>query len=133
MMTDSIADLLTRVRNAQRAGHKVVHVRASRMAERVLGVLQKEGFIESFSQRDEETLKASEISVFLKYFSSGRPMISKARRVSRPGRRIYLPCEKLPRVDSGLGIAVVSTSQGVISDREARVKKIGGEVLALIG
>lgn len=133
MMTDSVADVLTRIRNAQRAGHKVVHVRASQMAERVLAVLQKEGFIESFENKEQGSSGHAEINVFLKYFSSGRPMISKARRVSRPGRRVYAPCEKLPRVDSGLGIAIVSTSQGVLSDREARHRKVGGEVLALIG
>jgi len=133
MLTDSIADILTRIRNAQRAGHKVVHVRASKMAERVLTVLQKEGFVDGFEIKTETAKKFPEISVFLKYFSSGKPMISKARRVSRPGKRVYAPFEKLPRVDSGLGIAIISTSQGVVSDREARYRKIGGEVLALIG
>lgn len=133
MLTDTIADVLTRIRNAQRAGHRSVAVRPSRMAERVLAVLQKEGFIDGFEQKAEGSSGHPEINVFLKYFSSGRPMISKARRVSRPGRRIYASVEKLPRVDSGLGIAIVSTSQGVLSDREARHRKIGGEVLALVG
>ena len=132
MMTDTIADVLTRVRNAQRAGHKVVVVRASQMTQRVLSVLQKEGFIDGFEQGTDKEGKP-EIHVFLKYFSSGRPMISKARRVSRPGRRIYASVERLPRIDSGLGIAIISTSQGVVSDREARQRKIGGEVLALVG
>lgn len=132
MLTDSIADLLTRIRNAQRASHKSVEVRASRMAERVLGVLQKEGFIESF-ERVEKEASHPVINVVLRYFSSGRPMIAKARRVSRPGRRVYVSVDRLPRLDSGLGIAIVSTSQGVVSDREARSRKVGGEVLALVG
>lgn len=132
-MTDSIADVLTRIRNAQRAGHKSVIVRASHMAERILTVLQKEGFVEGFERKEQGESGHPEISVYLKYFASGRPMISKARRVSKPGRRVYASVDKLPRVDSGLGIAIVSTSAGVVSDREARHRKIGGEVLALIG
>lgn len=133
MMTDTIADLLTRIRNAQRAGHKIVQVRFSKMNERILVVLQREGFIDGYEAKKADTIAALSYSVFLKYYNSGKPMISLARRVSKPGRRNYAKVRKLPRVHSGLGIAVVSTSQGLMSDREAQRKKIGGEVLALIG
>ena len=133
MLTDLVADLLTRIRNAQRAGHKVVDVRSSKMTERVLAVLQKEGFIESYEAGSGESAVDASYRVFLKYYSSGRPMIGNAKRVSRPGKRVYSKNEKLPRVHSGLGIAIVSTSQGVMSDREALRRKIGGEVIAIVG
>ena len=133
MLTDLVADLLTRIRNAQRAGHKIVAVKSSKMTERVLSVLQKEGFIESFEAKAGETLNESSFTVFLKYYSSGRPMVGSATRVSRPGKRIYVGSEKLPRVHGGLGIAIISTSQGVMSDREALRRKIGGEVIAVVG
>ena len=133
MLTDLVADLLTRIRNAQRAGHKIVDVKSSKMTERVLAVLQKEGFIESYEAKPGESLIDAHVTVFLKYYSSGRPMIASAKRMSRPGRRLYSPSEKLPRVHAGLGIAIISTSQGVMSDREALRRKIGGEVIAVVG
>ena len=132
MLTDLIADLLTRIRNAQRAGHKVADVRSSKMTERVLSVLQKEGFIESYEAKSSDSPTEAYYRVFLKYYSSGRPMIGTARRVSRPGKRVYTRSEKLPRVHAGLGIAIISTSQGVMSDREALRRKIGGEVVAVV-
>lgn len=133
MVNDPIADLLTRIRNAQRAGHKNVHVPASKMSERILAVLRKEGFIDGFEIKKNEGDPFSKYAVYLRYYSTGRPAISKADRVSTPGHRKYAPSTKLPKVYSGLGISVVSTSQGVMSDREARKRKIGGEVIALIG
>lgn len=131
MLTDSIADLLTRIRNAQRVGHRVVNVRPSKMNDRILAVLKEEGFIDAFENKKNDEGKTNTL-VHLRYFDSGRPVIQVARRVSKPGRRVYAEVTKLPRVASGLGIAIVSTSQGVISDREARKRKIGGEVLATI-
>ena len=133
MMTDTIADMLTRIRNAQRAGHKTVRVRASKMSHKMLDVLKSEGFITSFKQVKPEGEKFEQVDIFLKYFSSGAPVIKTARRISRSGQRIYCGSENLPKVHCGLGISVVSTSRGIMSDREARKKKLGGEVLAHIG
>lgn len=133
MVTDSIADLLTRIRNAQRAGHKLVNVSSSKMATRVLEVLKDEGFIASYKSAKKEGAKFETIDVHLKYFSSGAPVIGSAKRISTSGKRVYTAAEDLPRIHSGLGISIVSTSQGVMSDREARKRKIGGEVLAQIG
>ena len=133
MVTDSIADLLTRIRNAQRAGHKVVKVSSSKMATRILDVLKDEGFIGSYKIAKKDGERFESIDVHLKYYSSGAPVIGSAKRVSTSGKRIYTGSDKLPKIHSGLGISIVSTSQGVMSDREARKRKIGGEVLALIG
>ena len=133
MANDTIGDTLTRIRNAQIAGHKVVKVPVSKAAKSVLSVLKAEGFVDTFetAKLDDSTFEI--FNVFLKYYDNGTPMISIARRVSKPGQRQYRGVETLPRVASGLGISIVSTSQGVMSDREARKRKIGGEVLALVG
>jgi small subunit ribosomal protein S8 len=133
MITDPIADALTRIRNAQRAGHKSVSVRCSKMNLRLLQVLQSEGFISYFEKKDGEVAGQFNIEVGLKYFPTGEPLISKIKRVSRPGRRVYAGVGDLPKVDAGLGLTIVSTSEGVVSDRVARQRKIGGEVLALVG
>lgn len=132
MVTDSIADLLTRIRNGQRAGHKMVKVSSSKMTIRILDVLKEEGFIGSYkvSAPADDTFET--LDVHLKYYSSGAPVIGAAKRISTSGKRIYRSSEDLPKVHSGLGISIVSTSQGVMSDREARKRKIGGEVLAQI-
>ena len=132
MKTDSIADLLTRVRNAQRAGHKSVRVLKSNLGARVLEVLKVEGLIDHVETKMDAEDKFEEFEVFLKYYSSGQPAISLIRRVSKPGKRVYSGVTDIPRVESGLGISIVSTSQGVMSDREARRRKIGGEVLAVV-
>jgi small subunit ribosomal protein S8 len=132
MKTDSIADVLTRIRNAQRAGHKTVRVLKSTLAERVLEVLKTEGFIDHTESKMDVDDKFEEVEVFLKYYSTGQPAINSLARVSRPGRRIYAATTDIPRVEQGLGISIVSTSQGVMSDREARRRKIGGEVLAVV-
>jgi small subunit ribosomal protein S8 len=133
MVTDPIADLLTRIRNAQRAGHKSANVPASKMVERVLNILKSEGFIESFELKQDEETTFKHYNIWLKYYESGDPVIGMARRISKSGRRVYAGSDKLPRVSGGLGISIISTSQGVMSDREARKKKVGGEVIALIG
>lgn len=132
MVTDTIADVLTRIRNAQQVGHKLVHVPSSKMAKSVLAVLKTEGFIDTFEAAENDESGFPILKVFLKYYESGTPVISTARRVSKPGQRQYRGVGKLGRVHSGLGISIISTSQGVMSDREARKRKIGGEVLALI-
>ncbi|MCB0317629.1 MAG: 30S ribosomal protein S8 [Bdellovibrionales bacterium] len=130
MRTDPIADLLTRVRNAQRVGHKVVRVPLSNVSKSILDVLKEEGFIESYQQVSAG--KFEELEISLKYYNRGRPAITLARRISSPGRRAYSSVKELPKVHCGLGISIVSTSQGVMSDRAARSKNIGGEVLALV-
>lgn len=132
MITDPIADLLTRVRNAQRAGHKSVRVRGSKMARSVLEVMKSEGFITYIEDKKDAAGKFDELEVGLKYFQSGDPVMGDIRRISKPGRRQYLPCDQLPQIHCGLGSAIVSTSQGVLSAREAMKRKIGGELLATI-
>lgn len=132
MMTDPIADLLTRIRNAQMRRHRAVSVLCSSAAERVLTVLKEEGFIAGFEKRVSQESVCGHFEVVLKYLPSGRPGISSSTRVSKPGRRIYVKAQKLPKVHCGLGMAIVSTSQGVFSDREARRRGVGGELLAYI-
>lgn len=132
MINDHISDMITRIRNGQRAGHRSVLVTSSKFNKSVLEVMKKEGLIEGFESVTPESGPAS-IRVGLKYYSSGRPVISRATRVSRPGCRKFSTAERLPRVSSGLGIAVVSTSKGVMADHEARKLRVGGEVIALFG
>ena len=132
MVTDPVADLLTRIRNAQRAKHYSVKILLSKMAERILAVLKEEGFIEDFARKTEEGSKSEQLEVVLKYYSDGEPMIQQARRMSTPGRRIYAKQNEIHQVHHGLGISIISTSEGVISDRTARKNKIGGEILASV-
>ena len=131
MMVDIVSDFFTRVRNAQKVGHRSVRVRASKMVEGVLKVLKTEGFVESFEKASSEVEKA-QFLVVLKYYGKGEPLIKRARRVSTPGCRVYTPSDKLPRVKSGLGICILSTSKGVMGDRDARAQGVGGEVIALV-
>lgn len=132
MINDHVSDMITRIRNGQRVGHRSVVVTASKLNKSVLEVLKREGLIEGF-EAAEDANKRPAIKVALKYYASGRPVIARAERVSRPGCRKYFEMEKLPKVSSGLGIAIVSTSKGVMTDHEARKSRIGGEVIALIG
>lgn len=129
--SDPIADMLTRIRNAQQARKTSVSIRASSVAANIAQVLQDEGYIASYQQLGE---KASErtISVELKYTGAKEPVITSIKRVSRPGLRIYKPKQSLPQVMSGLGIAIISTSKGVISDTKARELGVGGEILCLV-
>lgn len=130
MINDHISDMITRIRNGQRAAHRSVIVTSSKLNKSVLEVLTREGLIEGFeSAQDEAGFNAYRVS--LKYFASGRPVISRAARVSRPGCRKYSRTENLPKVSSGLGISIVSTSRGVFADHEARKLKVGGEVIAI--
>ena len=129
-MTDSVADLLTRIRNAQRAGQHSVKIPGSKLGQRILGVLTKEGFIQGFDR--EESEGRVNLAVRLKYYQNGDPAISLCKRDSKPGRRIYKGKGDLHKVEQGLGILILSTSSGVMSDREARSRGVGGEVLATI-
>ena len=126
-MHDPIADLLTRVRNAQQAHHTAVEMPNSRLKQEVARVLKDEGYIADFSIAVEDGGKAS-LKIRLKYYQ-GRPVIDKIKRVSRPGLRIYRGKDELPRVRGGYGIAIISTSHGLMSDRAARAAGHGGEVL----
>ena len=128
-MTDPISDMLTRIRNGQKARKLSVSMPASKAKEAVAKVLQDEGYITGYSVEGEGATK--ELSVELKYFE-GVPVIEKIQRASRPGLRIYRGKEELPKVLGGLGVAIVSTSAGVMSDRQAREKGIGGEVICVV-
>ena len=129
-ITDTIADLLTRIRNANSAKHDTVQIPASNMKKAICQILLDEGYIKSFSV--EEDGNQGVITVTLKYLEGKQPVIQGLRRVSKPGLRIYSSVEDMPKVMKGLGIAVISTSKGVMTDREARKQNVGGEVLAFI-
>ena len=126
-MTDPIADLLTRIRNGQEANKTSILAPASAFREAVLSVLKREGYIRDFARVNVRT-GVDEIKIELKYFD-GEPVIKEISRVSRPGRRVYSKIKELPRVYNGLGIAILSTPRGVMSDAEAREANVGGEVL----
>ena len=128
-MSDPIADMLTRIRNAQLAEKTSVAVPASKLKASIAKVLKDEGYIEDFALRGEGAKRALEIG--LKYYA-GKPVIEKIERVSRPGLRIYKPKDDLPKVMNGLGVAIVSTSRGVMTDRKARGLGVGGEVLCIV-
>ncbi|MFN4131764.1 MAG: 30S ribosomal protein S8 [Caldimicrobium sp.] len=130
MMTDPIADMLTRINNALRSKKKTVIVPASKIKLEIVRILKEEGFIEDFKYIDEKP--QPKIEIFLKYDEQKRGVISGLRRVSKPGRRVYLGYKAIPKVLDGLGIAIVSTSQGIMTDHEARKRKIGGEVICEI-
>ncbi len=126
-MSDPLADMLTRIRNGQRAKKQTIVAKASSLHGAVLEVLQREGYIRGYKQT-EIRKGVSEISIELKYHE-GEPVIRKITRVSRPGRRIYAKIDDLPRVLSGLGISILSTPRGVMSDSEARSANVGGELI----
>ena len=128
-MSDPIADMLTRIRNAQLTNKPSVTMPASKLKGAIAGVLKDEGYIDGFALREAEGRATLEIS--LKYYA-GKPVIEKIERVSRPGLRIYRPKDELPKVMNGLGVAIVSTSRGVMTDRKARGLGVGGEVLCIV-
>ena len=128
-MSDPIADMLTRIRNAQATEKASVMVPASKVKRAIAQVLKDEGYIEDFAQRDIDGKPVIEIG--LKYYA-GKPVIEKIERISRPGLRIYKGREDIPRVMNGLGVAIVSTSRGVMTDRRARDSGVGGEVLCIV-
>jgi small subunit ribosomal protein S8 len=129
-MSDPLGDMLTRIRNAQGARKTIVVSPASKLRANVLDVLQREGFIRGFSEAELRP-GISEITIELKYHE-GSPVIKQIKRVSRPGRRVYRKIKDLPRVYNGLGIAILSTPRGVMSDNEARAANVGGEVLCQV-
>ena len=128
-MSDPIADMLTRIRNAQQSERQLVAMPASRVKAAIAQVLKDEGYIEDFAVRELEGKPTLEIG--LKYYA-GKPVIEKIERVSRPGLRIYKGRDDIPRVMNGLGVAIVSTSRGVMTDRRARETGVGGEVLCIV-
>ena len=131
MYADPIADYLTRIRNAIMAGHKIVEIPASNMKKRITEILHDKGYILSYKFQDKGPQGI--IKIALKYHPITKaPAIKGLKRISKPGRRIYVSKDKLPRVLNGLGIAIISTSQGVMTDKEARAKGIGGEVIAYV-
>ena len=129
-ITDTIADLLTRIRNASTARHDSVDVPASNMKKAIVQILLDEGYIKSYTVVEDG--KQGVIRIVLKYTAGKTPVITGLRRVSKPGLRIYTSCEEAPRVMKGLGIAIISTSRGIMTDREARKQGVGGEVLAYV-
>ena len=128
-MSDPIADMLTRIRNAQMVGHQEVKMPASKLKSSIASVLKAEGYIEDFAQREKEG--KSELVVSLKYYA-GRPVIEKLERISKPGLRVYKGRDNLPKVMNGLGIAILSTSRGVMTDSKARATGVGCEVLCIV-
>jgi small subunit ribosomal protein S8 len=130
MLTDPIADMLTRIRNANMALHDTVEMPGSKMKAEVARVLKDEGYISDYELRDAEV--GTELMVRLKYDRDRRRVISGLQRVSKPGRRVYVDRGSIPRILGGMGIAVISTSQGVITGHEARRRGIGGEVLCSV-
>ena len=129
-ISDVIADMLTRIRNANDAKHESVDIPASNMKKAIAKILLDEGYIKSFEVIDDG--KQGVIRIALKYLAGKQKVIRGLRRVSKPGLRIYSNCEDMPKVMNGLGIAIVSTSKGIMTDKEARKANVGGEVLAFV-
>jgi small subunit ribosomal protein S8 len=129
-LSDPIADMLTRIRNAARVNKSEVQVKASNICQGIAAVLKDEGYIADFDRIDDN--KQGVLRITLKYDQDGRPIINELKRTSKPGCRIYLSVDKLPRVLAGMGIAVVSTSKGVMSDRKCREANVGGEILCTV-
>ena len=129
-ITDSIADMLTRIRNANSAKHDTVKVPASNMKKAIAQILVDEGYIKSYKVEDDG--KQGMITITLKYGANKSQVITGLRRVSKPGLRMYTNCEDIPQVMRGLGIAILSTPKGVMTDRDARKANVGGEILAFV-
>jgi small subunit ribosomal protein S8 len=129
-MTDPIGDMLTRIRNAQMRGKSTVTTPASTLRARVLEVLLSEGYIRGFEKADTSN-KQGEFTISLKYYE-GEPVIRELKRVSKPGRRVYMGVKEIPTVRNGLGVSIVSTPKGVMSDANARAANVGGEVLCTV-
>jgi small subunit ribosomal protein S8 len=131
-MTDPIADMLTRMRNANVAMHDVVRMPSSKLKESLAAILEREGYIAGFSTSETPALPGKVLEIQLKYTAERDRVIGGLRRVSKPGLRIYARADHLPRVLGGLGVAVLSTSHGLMTDREARQRRVGGEVLCYV-
>ena len=130
MLTDPIADMLSRIRNANRAMHDTVSMPTSRMKEEIARLLQEEGYIKGYEVA--QATPVDQLVIELKFGKNRERVITDLKRVSKPGRRVYSPVDDLPRPLQGLGIAIVSTSRGVMSDRKCRQEKVGGEVVAIV-
>lgn len=131
-MTDPIADMLTRIRNANIAMHDEVRMPSSKLKESLAKVLQSEGYISSFSVAENTDRPGSTLTIQMKYSPERERVISGVKRVSKPGLRVYTKADRIPRVLGGLGVAVLSTSQGLMTDREARKRRMGGEVICYV-
>lgn len=129
-LTDPIADMITRIRNAQLRTLKIVSIPSSKFRAKILDVLKEEGYISDYKFLSDAKNKGSLI-INLKYYN-GLPVIKEIRRISKPGRRIYTKADSIPKIQSGLGIAIVSTSMGIMSDNDARSKNIGGEIICKV-
>ena len=129
-MSDVIADMLTRIRNANDAKHATVDIPASNMKKAIAEILVKDGYVKSYETIEDG--KQGVIRITLKYQGNKQKVLRGIRRVSKPGLRIYASCEEMPRVMNGLGIAIVSTSKGIMTDKQARKENVGGEVLAFV-
>ncbi|CAM4240727.1 MULTISPECIES: 30S ribosomal protein S8 [Listeria] len=130
VMTDPIADFLTRIRNANMVRHDKLEVPASKIKKEVAEILKREGFVRDVEYIQDD--KQGTIRVFLKYGAANERVITGLKRISKPGLRVYAKADEVPKVLNGLGIAIVSTSQGLLTDKEARAKQVGGEVLAYV-
>ncbi len=129
-ITDPVSDYLARIRNAQKAAHRHVDIPASKVKRAITQILTEKGYVRRYLNIDDG--KQGLLRIYLKYEVNGTPVIRSLKRVSRPGLRHYVGATKLPRVRNGLGIAIISTSRGVMTDKEARANQIGGEVLAYV-
>ena len=129
-ITDPIADMLTRIRNANSSKHKTVDIPASKMKKAIAEILFEEGYIKSLEEIDDGV--QGMIRITLKYDEKGNRVIAGLKRISKPGLRVYANCEELPKVLNGLGIALISTSKGIMTDKKARQNNVGGEVLAYV-
>ena len=131
-MTDPVADMLTRIRNGNVAMHDTVRMPSSKLKEALAAILRQEGYIADFRVSDDPRRPGRILEIVMKYSAERVPTISGLRRVSKPGLRVYIKADRLPRVLGGLGVAVLSTSQGLLTDREARQRRVGGEVLCYV-
>jgi small subunit ribosomal protein S8 len=130
-MTDPVGDMITRIRNASRAGHEKVVIPGSKLKERIASVLKSEGYIKDIVVHRVEN-RSGEITVLLKYGPNREPAISEIRRISKPGLRKYVPSAEVPKVLNGMGIAIISTSKGIMVDRDCRKQNVGGELICTV-
>ncbi|HEX2700504.1 MAG TPA: 30S ribosomal protein S8 [Acidimicrobiales bacterium] len=131
-MTDPVADMLTRIRNANTAMHDTVKMPSSKVKEALAAILQREGYIDGYGVQDDPGRPGRVLEITMKYSPDRSRTISGIRRISKPGLRVYTKADRLPRVLGGLGVAVLSTSQGLMTDREARQRRMGGEILCYV-
>jgi len=131
-MTDPIADMLTRIRNANIAMHDLTTMPSSKLKEALAAILLREGYIEGFEVADDATRPGNKLTITMKYTPERKRTISGIKRVSKPGLRVYMAANRVPRVLGGMGISVLSTNQGLLTDREARKRRVGGEVLCQV-